>query len=166
MKPKRQRMNEIHILAAELYGYSYNNYENHLAVDNMRFTTYMPEGVRILQRAEIEHWPQERIAEELELSAEEVEVMVEDFRKAKEIVFSQNASESFRNAVRDSIQTAMKNGLNTADDVEELVIQICFRASDLGYLLDREGKRLSHYGQWLQREKGVDYSGVGLPNLD
>lgn len=159
-------MNEIHFLAAELYGYSYNNYESHLAVQNARFTTYMPEGARILQRAEIEQWPIEKIAEALELSIEETKTNVEDFRKAKEIVFATNASESFRNSVRQSIETAIKNGLNTADDVDELVIQICFRASDFGYLLDREGHRLSYYKRWLQRERGVDYSGIGIPNLD
>ncbi len=166
MKRKQQSMSEIHLLAAELYGYSYSNYANHLAVKNVRFTKLMPQGVRILQRAEIEQWPKEKIAEEMELSIEEVDSVIENFRKAKEIVFSKNASESFRNAVRQSLETALENGLNTPDDLNELVIQICFRASDLGYLLDLEGRRISHYCQWLQREKGVDYSGIGLPNLD
>lgn len=41
-----------------------------------------------------------------------------------------------------------------------------YRAADLGYLLELEGKRLSDYSEWLRRDKNVDYTGIGLPNLE
>jgi hypothetical protein len=37
------------------------------------------------------------------------------------------------------------------------VIQICFRAADLAYLLDREGMSLSRYSKHLRREPDVGY---------
>jgi hypothetical protein len=43
------------------------------------------------------------------------------------------------------------------------MIQICYRAADLGYLLDLEESKLSDYSEWLRRDKDVDYSGTGLP---
>jgi len=153
-------------LAAELYSYSYDNYADHLAVENARFIELMPQEVEKLQRAEAEKWSKERIARLLEIDDEKVEVLLERWRTAKEIVFAQNSSESFRRSVRQSIKQAIKDGLNTEEDIDNLVIQICYRAADLGYLLDLEESKLSDYSEWLRRDKGVDYSGIGLPNLE
>ncbi len=153
-------------MAAELYSYSYDNYADHLAVENARFIELMPQEVEKLQRAEAEKWSKERIARLLEIDDEKVEVLLERWRTAKEIVFAQNSSESFRRSVRQSIKQAIKDGLNTEEDIDNLVIQICYRAADLGYLLDLEESKLSDYSEWLRRDKGVDYSGIGLPNLE
>ena len=82
MKTKFE-MSKIHLLAAELYSYSYDNYAGHLAVENLRFTELMPEVVKKLQRAEAEKWSKERIASQLEIDDEQVDVMLESFQAAK-----------------------------------------------------------------------------------
>jgi hypothetical protein len=41
--------------------------------------------------------------------------------------------------------------------VEDLVVQICYRAADLAVLLDMEGKPLSRYSRHLRREPDVEY---------
>ena len=80
---------------------------------------------------------------------------------------AENASESFRRAVKESIKNALDNdGLKSESDIDNLVIQICYLAADLGYLLELEGKKLSDYSEWLRRDKDVDYTGVNLPNLE
>jgi hypothetical protein len=37
------------------------------------------------------------------------------------------------------------------------VTQVCYRAADLGFLLDREGEPLCRYSRPLRREPGVEY---------
>lgn len=159
-------MTEEEFLAAELFNYSYDNYVDHLEVENQRFTELMPGTVRKLEAAQEEQWSKSRIAKELDVPEEEVDRWLDDFSRAKEVVHAENASESFRRAVKHSIRNALGEELDTDETIDELVIQICYRAADLGYLLRLEGKQLSDYSDWLRREKGVDYSGVGLPNLD
>ena len=60
---------------------------------------------------------------------------------------------------------AANEGLDSKERIEDLVIQICYRVADLGYLLKLENGELADYTDWLRREKDVDYSGIGLPNL-
>ncbi|MBO0799150.1 MAG: hypothetical protein J2P31_10055 [Blastocatellia bacterium] len=50
-----------HLLAAELFNYSYANYEDHLGIGNLRFEKYMPETFDILDRAINEGWTDSRI---------------------------------------------------------------------------------------------------------
>jgi hypothetical protein len=57
-----------------------------------------------------------------------------------------------------SIQFALQEGLETEADVEDLVVQICYRAADLGYLLDMTDERLADYSGELRQEPGVKYS--------
>src|SRR5207249_4163991 len=46
----------------------------------------------------------------------------------------------FRNAVRFSIQDAVREGLHDAESIEALVTQICYRAADLAYVLHTRGE--------------------------
>jgi len=39
-------MNKKFLLAAELFNYSYANYQNHLGIGNLRFEKLMPEHLR------------------------------------------------------------------------------------------------------------------------
>ena len=43
---KSLEMTKEEILAAELYNYNYDNYADHIEVENERFTRLMPETVR------------------------------------------------------------------------------------------------------------------------
>lgn len=159
------KLDRIELLAAEMFFYSYDNYADHVEVDNIRFTRLMPNDVRNLMKAEKEGWTQKQIAETLDIDISDVDDILDRFEHAKMIVDAVNPSESFRNSIRDTVKFAVKDKL-TNDEIEDLVIQICYRAADLGFLLDQEGLKLSDYSTWLRREKNVDYSAVGLPNLE
>ena len=150
-------MNRYQLLAAEIYGYSYANYEDHLGIGNLRFDKLMPGDARKLERAQAKGWSAARVARELDVEVAEVERLLRAFSRAREVVDAENAAESFRGAVRQSIESALAAGLADENSVEKLVTQICYRAADLAFLLEREGKSLSRYSRHLRREPGVDY---------
>lgn len=160
------KLDKTMLLAAELFKYSYDHYADHVEIGNARFTRHMPDDVNKLLEAEREGWSDEKIAQELEIKQSDVKIYLEQFQKAKKIVASVNPSEAFRYSVKESIITALESGLKTDKEIDDLVIQICYRAADLGYLLALEGSQLSEYSEWLRRERNVDYTGVGLPNLE
>jgi hypothetical protein len=82
------------LLAAETYSYSYDNYADHRG--NLRFDQYMPEDVRVLDRAIRESWPLDRVAKKLERSNEEANLLLSAFRDALEVVDAPTPAESFR----------------------------------------------------------------------
>jgi hypothetical protein len=74
------------------------------------------------------------------------------YREGKDIVEAPTLAESFRRGVRYSIQAALEEGLTDKASLERLTKQICYRAADLGFRLDTEGKRLADYSKELRRE--------------
>ena len=50
-------MNRAQLLAAEIFGYSFANYADHLGIGNVRYERLMPEDVETLETAEREGWP-------------------------------------------------------------------------------------------------------------
>jgi hypothetical protein len=150
-------MDRIHLLAAEIFGYSYANYEDHLGIGNARFEKLMPNDARILERAAAKGWSTERIARELHCDAAEAEQSLRCYYRARDVVDAENPAESFRWGVRQTIENALKEGLGDEASIERLVTQICYRAADLALLLQREGKPLSRYSRHLRREPGVEY---------
>jgi hypothetical protein len=149
-------MDRIQLLAAETYHYSYANYADHLGV-NVRFDRLMPETVKVLERAETEGWPLEKLAKELDLEPAAAADLLESFDRAKQTVDAGNPAESFRTGVRFSIRHAVSEGLKNDQAVERLVTQICYRAADLAFLLKQEGTTLSRYSRHLRREPDTEY---------
>jgi hypothetical protein len=149
-------MNRTQLLAAELFNYSYANYQDHLGV-NIRFDELMPQTVLTLEKAEAEEWPLKELARELEVDSQQAEDLLERLQDAREVVEAENPAEAFRNGVRQSIHMAMESALESAEDIEKLVRQICYRAADLAYLLKAEGSSLSRYSRHLRREPDVGY---------
>ena len=145
------------LLAAEIFGYSFAKYKDHLGVGHVRYERLMPEKVRIIERAIREDWPRDRLANKLKVSLEDAEGFIEDFERARLIVDADNPAESFRNAVRFSIRDALEVGLASPEAVEALVTQICFRAADLAFLLKMRGEPLFRYSRHLRREPDVEY---------
>ena len=145
-------MDRYHLLAAEIFAYSFANYEDHLGIGNMRYEELMPDDARTLERAEHERWPVERLAQALEVTLDEAAAFQRRFLRARDIVDAKNPAESFRWGVRHSIERAVAEGLRDEASIERLVKQICYRAADLAFLLDREGTRLSRYSRQLRRE--------------
>ncbi len=150
-------MNRAQLLAAETFGYSFANYADHLGIGNVRYEHVMPETAATLETAEREQWPPTKIAEKLEVDVEQAAQLLASFQRAREAVDAKNPAEAFRNGVRFSIRDAVEDGLHDAESIENLVTQICYRAADLAFLLDREGKTLSQYSRHLRREPGVEY---------
>lgn len=150
-------MDREKLLAAEIFGYSFANYKDHLGIGNVRYERLMPEIVRTLEKADRENWAIPTLAEELKVSADDAEGLSEDFKRARQIVDAENPAESFRNAVRFSIQDAVREGLHSPEAVEALVTQICFRAADLAFLLKLRGEPLSRYSRHLRKEPNTEY---------
>ena len=144
-------MNRRQLLAAETFAYSYAHYADHLG-GNVRFDRWMPRDVDALERAEREGWEDARLAAALEVEVGQVPRWRRAYQRAKDIIDAPTPAESFRRGVRYSIQDAVEEGLADAEAIEGLVVQICYRAADLTYLLDLEGERLSDYSLELRRE--------------
>ena len=149
-------MERIHFLAAEIFSYSYANYDDHLGI-NERFDTLMPHDAEILETALKEEWPIEKVAQELDASTETTRKLLFSVEGALEVVDAENPAESFRNAVRQSIEVAIKDGLATTEAIESLVTQICYRAANLGLVLDKKGHHLSQYSRHLRKEPETEY---------
>jgi hypothetical protein len=149
-------MERIHFLAAEIFSYSYANYDDHLGI-NERFDTLMPHDAEILETALKEEWPIEKVAQELDASTETTRKLLFLVKGALEVVDAENPAESFRNAVRQSIEVAIKDGLATTEAIESLVTQICYRAANLGLVLDKKGHHLSQYSRHLRKDPETEY---------
>jgi hypothetical protein len=149
-------MNRYHMLAAEIYGYSYANYEDHLGIGNVRYEKLMPRDARTLERAEAEGWPLEDVARKLDVDTEAAAELIDAFRDAREVVDADNPAESFRRAVRQCIEAAISEGLGDKPSIERLVVQICYRAADLAFLLDLNEQPLSTYSTQLRWEPDYD----------
>ena len=150
-------MQRKHLLAAELFSYSYNNYEDHLG--NIRFDKIMPNEALLWEKAEAESWPDDRIAEALKLEPNKVPEWRKRFQEARAIVDAVTPAQSFRLGVKASIEDAVEQGLGSPSEIESLLTQICYRAADLSYLLDKSEELLSDYSQELRREVNSDQPG-------
>jgi len=150
-------MTREQLLAAEIFGYSFANYQDHLGIGNVRYEKLMPETGRTLEKAANENWSTSRIAEELDVDIKEAEEFTAAFDRARQIVDAENPAELFRNAVRFSIQAAAEEGLDDADSIEALVTQICYRAADLAFVLQMREEPLFRYSRHLRKESGVEY---------
>jgi hypothetical protein len=149
-------MSHGQLLAAEIFNYSYANYQSHLG-GNLRFDRLMPQEVDTLETADQEGWPIEQLASKLEIDNEQAEDLLRRLDDARAVVDAENPAESFRTSVRQSIRLALELGFDSEEDIEKLVTQICYRASDLAYLLQTEGSSLSRYSRHLRREPDVEY---------
>lgn len=149
-------MKRIHLLAAEIFKYSYANYEEHLGV-NKRFDKLMPEDAKTLETAINNKWPAKKVAKKLDISEDVALKLLTTTQESLAIVDAENPAESFRNAVTQTVQNALEEGLKSQEDMEKLVTQICYRAADLGVLLEKEGNSLSQYSRHLRKEEGVEY---------
>lgn len=150
-------------IAAELFAYSYANYSDHLG--NARFTRYMPKDVEFLERAVAEKWDHGRIAKKLDVEPERVPQLLERLKDAIKIVDAENASESFRESVRQQLRGLLADKVTDEEELDKIVIQMCYCAADMGCLLEWEGKCLVDYSEWLRRTADCNYSAIGLPNL-
>lgn len=159
-------MTREQFLAAEIYGYSFNNYKDHLGIGNIRYEQLMPEAVMTLERAAKENWPISRVAEVLEVEIDHAKQLTAAFDRARQVVDAENPAEMFRNAVRISVQDSLTTGLQDAESIDALVKQICYRAADLGFVLQMRAEPLSRYSRHLRKDTGVEYYEGYFDELD
>ncbi len=57
-----QRLTRKQMLAAEVFGYSYDHYADHLGIGHERFEKLMPDDIDVLEQAEQEGWDAKRLA--------------------------------------------------------------------------------------------------------
>ncbi len=152
------KMERKHFLAAEVYGYSYENYYAHLEIDNLRFTRLMPADVEVLRQATEENWDDARLAKVLAVDEDKAEFWRQLYRDALEIVDAETRVKAFRAALHVSIRNALDEGLSDEDSIERLVTQVCYRVADLSYLLRQEGRPLYEYSEQLREETDADHA--------
>jgi hypothetical protein len=148
---ERRDVTRRQLLAAETFHYSYAYYADHLGGD-VRFDDLMPDDVDTLERAERENWDDARVAAALEIEEKDAGFRRECYKRAKAIIDAPTPAEAFRRGVRFSIEDAVVEGFSGEETIEDLVVQVCYRAADLGFLLDRTGLRLSDYSEELREE--------------
>ena len=142
-------MTKKHLLAAETFSYSYANYADHLGI-NPRFDEYMPNDIDIIEKVVKAGQGIKELANELDVEENIAQQILSSYTTAKEIVYAETAESSFRKGVKSSILLSLESGLKSEEDIDNLVNQICYRASDLAYLLDLEDKELSDYSEALR----------------
>jgi hypothetical protein len=147
---KYTKMSKKHLLAAETFSYSYANYADHLGI-NLRFDKYMPNDIDVIEKFINSNKGVKTLATELGVDEEAAQQLLSSYTTAKEIVLAETAEASFRKGVKASVLLSLELGLKSEEDINNLVSQICYRASDLAYLLDLEEKELSDYSKALRK---------------
>jgi len=144
-------MKRIHYLAAKTFFYSYDNYDDHLGI-NERFDRLMPEEARVLEEALEGEIDINSLAKRLEVDEDGLLELLARAKNARRIVDASDPAEGFREAVRQSIEHAVKQGIQDEQAIQALAGQICYRAADLGFLLKQRGEQLCKYSEELRSE--------------
>jgi len=147
---KYKRMSKKHLLAAETFAYSYANYADHLGI-NPRFDKYMPNDINVIEKIINSGKGAKELATQLDVDEDIAQQILSSYITAKDIVLAETAEASFRKGVKASILLSLASGLNSEEEIDNLVSQICYRAADLAYLLDLEEKELSDYSKALRK---------------
>jgi hypothetical protein len=147
-----RKMTRDQLLAAEIFSYSFDNYANHLGIGHPRYEQYMPQMARDFERAAQEGWSDEKLAQALEVSLEEVPGLRKRYANALEVVDAPSLDESFRAAVRQALLVVFEHRNLLDAEIEDAVKQICYRAADLSYLLKLRSETLDEYSKGLRRE--------------
>ena len=98
-----------------------------------------------------------QVARELDTDTDNAADLIKAARDALRVTEAENPAEAFRVAVRQVVEQAVADGFDEPDAIDQLVTQICYRTSDLAYLLKSEGSSLSRYSRHLRRELDVEY---------
>lgn len=132
--------------------YSYDNYDDHLGV-NKRFDRLMPEDARVLDNALDGPIDTTALAKQLKVDEDGLLELLMKAKNARKIVDARNLAEGFREAVKQSIEYAVKEGIHDDKAIAALAGQICYRAADLGFLLKQRGEQLAKYSEQLRSEQ-------------
>jgi len=138
-------MNRGQYLAVEMYGYSYDYYQDKVDIRHERFTKYMPEDIRILEKSLDEGIADAELAKRLEIPVEDIDNFKKAYYRAKYVVDTKNAGEAFKNSLRLTLKNHIDQEAFNEESIEALVEQILYRTTDFAYLLRNENKTISDY---------------------
>ena len=142
-------MKRIHYLAAEIFFYSYDNYDGHLGI-NERFDRLMPEDARHLEEALDEKIDFDELKKRLEIDEDRTLELLARAKDARRIVDAPTPAAGFREAVLQVIEHSVKQGLDDPAALDALAGQICYRTADLSFLLKQNGESLEQYSEELR----------------
>jgi hypothetical protein len=145
-------MTRDHLLAAEIFAYSFADYAKNLQDGHIRFKEEMPNTVRNLEKAENENWPDEDLATAINMDMAKTLLWKKRFRHALEVVDAPDPVTAFRNAVRQSIANELGRHQLGDAELESAVTQVCFRTADLSFVLDMGQMNLSDCSVDLRSE--------------
>jgi len=128
-------------LAAEVYNYSLENYAAHRG--NFRFDWLMPRSIEILEALEEARIDRSQAQKMLKVSSEELKELESHFSQALLVVDAKNEAESFKEGLRQSLERALEEGLDSPEAKEKFLAQACYRAADLLYLLESKDRELT-----------------------
>jgi DNA-directed RNA polymerase specialized sigma subunit len=143
-------MNRIQYLSAEIYGYSYDNYQEKVEMRHVRFTKYMPQTIKILEKAELKPISDADLAKKLEIEIDKIEEWKEVYKSAKMVVDAGNAGDSFKIGIKETVKNFVEEEKMNEEKINELVEQILYRTADFGFLLKRENKEISDYSEMFR----------------
>jgi hypothetical protein len=142
-------LTEIELLAAEVFGFNFEYYaEKYEYYESFSLT--MPNDIALLIKDENFKWDIKKLAKKLKVDVALAKDLRERYQDAKKIVMARNAATSFAQGVKKAIESAVKSGLESKEDIAALVEQVCFRTADFSYLLNREGAQLWEYSDGLR----------------
>ena len=139
----------------EIFFYSDDNYDGHLGV-NERFDRLMPDDARLLDASLDGNFDYKDLAKRLDVDEDGLLDLLARAKNARKIVDADSPAQGFREAVKQSIEHAAKNGLDDPAEIEALAGQICYRAADLSFLLKENEERLEKYPEELRRESSIE----------
>ncbi len=145
-------LNRQQLLTAEIFGYSYANYAEHLGVGNERFEKLMPDDAAKLELAVNKNWEVSRLAKTLNVDADTASSLIASTKDALKIVDAANPAIAFREAISQLVAKTSEEGLDSDDAVRNLVTQVCYRVSDLAHLLAADATDLMSQCEGLRRE--------------
>ena len=147
----KSKMERIHYLAAEIFFYSYDNYDGHLGV-NDRFDQKMPEDARLLDRTLGGDFDARELATKLKVTEDDLIEYLKRAQNARKIVDADSLADGFREGVKQSIKQALDKGIDDEAAIDALAGQICYRAADLSFRLKQSGERLEQFSEDLRHE--------------
>jgi len=138
-------MNRHQLIAAEMYGYSYDHYQDKIDIRHKRFTKYMPQDIRTLEKGLEEGVSDAELAKRLEMDVKDIPNYKAAFERSVLVVDTKNAGEAFKVSLRQTLVNYIERGKFDKENIDAIIEQILYNTTDFAFLLRREDKTISDY---------------------
>lgn len=145
-------MNRVDLIAAEVFGYSFDHYQDRIDIRNKRFTKYMPDDIILIEKSISKGKSNKDLAKALKISEEKVEQYKSKYFNAIKVVDSKNAGESYKEGLKITLENFIKRNKLNEQNIDELIQEILYRTTDFAYLLRKENKSISDYSHAFRHD--------------